>query len=39
MQRAIDVLHAIHSGHVGDYVVYLVGGMVVVGGLAGLALT
>lgn len=39
LDRVADSLHAIHSGHVGDYVVYLVGGIALVGGLTGLALT
>jgi multicomponent Na+:H+ antiporter subunit D len=39
LARAADALHAVHSGHVGDYVVYLAGGIALIGGLTGLAVT
>jgi multicomponent Na+:H+ antiporter subunit D len=39
LDRVADGLHAVHSGHVGDYVVYLVGGIAILGGLTGLAVT
>ena len=39
LDQIADGLHAIHSGHVGDYVVYLVAGIAIIGGLTGLAVT
>jgi multicomponent Na+:H+ antiporter subunit D len=39
LERVDNALHAVHSGHVGDYVTYLVLGLLVVGGLTAVAVT
>jgi multicomponent Na+:H+ antiporter subunit D len=38
-RRAIDPLHALHSGHVGDYVAWLVTGVALLGGAFAIALS